>query len=723
MSTDPPSTATAPTATTSPWLTPEGLLKQLDLLSGQTGSRHRGAFGAAGDVGSDFPLTPAAWADRVAGQVRQVAQQLARHVTSDQHDTSSDHVASLLMQLREAVDCVEPLANALEDRDEAAQLRRTGYALLRRIDIWESIVAMDSLDGPSSGRLAEPDRGIAECLDQLAAMTDDEPIARAWRDYLMLDAQRVAAPDGGLPRSGPRHALPKKVFAKIDSGLPGSQQPLVEQVLVASEGGRFQRWNSGPIDTRRVMVELEEFELSSSPSDARRVAFAHLLLSHSDLPAAKELARRIETHYRNANLRLAVSADLINRCMPQPPAEEQPVADTIAGARVRGRSQVSSRLSVRFIPDPGRIRLGLEARGTIDSNTAATRGPATFFSRGTTSYEAAKLILIGPTGVDLLPAIADAESVTVLTSLATQFDSLPLVRSLVRGMALAQHDQRLEDALREAERKVAGQIRQRFDTRAGQQIEAMQDRWRSRVLKPLDQLGLEPIPCEIRTTRQRIILRTRLASDHQLGAHTPRPRAPSTSRLSVQLHQSALQNVIDQLQLDGRRLTLPKLYRTVVDRLGLTDTAVPEDLAEDAVVQFASRHAVRVAFEGGQVRVTLAMAELSQRRRRFRNFSVTATYRPETSQGGAKLVRSGIVHLQGSRLRTRQQIVLRGVFAKLFPRNRPVSLLRQPLDKDPRFEGLEVGQFTVEDGWIGLALCPTESSLAGRHDASATLRR
>jgi len=477
------------------------------------------------------------------------------------------------------------------------------------------------------------------------------------------------------------------------------------------------------MDTRRVVEDLEAFEVSESPTDASRVALDHLLLSRSDRPAARELAGRIETHYRNANLRLAISATLINRYIPQPPVEQQPVRDTIAGARVRGRSAVSSRLLVRCIPDPYRIRLGLEARGTIDSNTASTRGPVTFFSHGTTRYEAAKLILIGPSRVDIFPAIAAAESAAVLSSFATQFDSLPLVRSLVRSMALAQHEQRIDDALRESEQKVARRIRRQLDARAGEQIEVMQGRWRARVVDPLDRLGLEPTPCETRTTGQRIILRARLASDAQLGAHTPRPRAPPTGQLSLQVHQSALQNVIDQLQLDGRRLTLPELYRVVAGDLGMKNLTVPEDLAKDALVQFAPRHAVRIAFAEGQVRVTLALAELAQRRRRFRHFSVTATYRPKTSLRGPQLVRAGIVHLQGARLRTRQQIILRGVFAKLFPRNRPISLFRRPLDQDARFRGLEVGQFVIDGGWLGLTLCPVDSTVALSRDAARAMRR
>jgi len=710
--------ATLSTGATAPAFAPTALLKQLDLLSrprdGQRGGTSGGS-GAARDGQSDAGTTVAPWADHVASQVRQLADALAR-------PDAAEHVACLVEQLRDAVERVEPLADRLEDGDAEIRVLRTGYAVLRRLDIWESIMALDRSDRPTTDRMAQPDRGMVACLEELAATPADQPIGRAWRDYLMFDTRAMASHRG--PRGGDaERTFPKTILAKIDGRPNASPARLVDQVPVASWRDARQRWGSGPIDTRRIVEDLEAFEVSESPSDAGRVALDHLLLSRSDRRAARALAGRIETHYRNANIRLAISATLINRSIPQPPVQQQPVWEMIAGARVHGRSEVSNRLLVRCIADPRRIRLGLEARGTIDSNTASTSGPATFFSRGSTYYEAAKLILIGPTRVDIFPAIADAKSAAVLTSLATQFDSLPLVRSLVRSMALAQHERRLDEALRESERKVARRIRRQLDARAGEQIEIMRGRWRAHVLDPLDRLGLEPTPCETRTTGQRVIVRARLATDAQLGAHTPRPRAPPTSQFSLQVHQSALQNVIDQLQLDGRRLTLPELYRLVAGDLGVTNIIVPEDLAEDALVQFAPRHAVRIAFADRQVRVTLALAELAQRRRRFHHFSVTATYRPETSPGGPQLVRAGIVHLQGARLRTRQQIILRGVFAKLFPRNRPISLFRRPLDQDPRFRGLEVGQFVIDDGWLGLALGPRDANVALSRDTSSAMRR
>ena len=59
----------------------------------------------------------------------------------------------------------------------------------------------------------------------------------------------------------------------------------------------------------------------------------------------------------------------------------------------------------------------------------------------------------------------------------------------------------------------------------------------------------------------RLIARYRLAGTNHLGAFTPRPQAPSDTMLSVQVHESMLNNTIDKLALSGKRTKLRQLYR------------------------------------------------------------------------------------------------------------------------------------------------------------------
>ena len=67
----------------------------------------------------------------------------------------------------------------------------------------------------------------------------------------------------------------------------------------------------------------------------------------------------------------------------------------------------------------------------------ATSGPATFRSQGKSKFVVRKLMVVGPYGLSVWPAVAEADnSFNYLRSLETDYDGMPIVRSLVRNMAL-----------------------------------------------------------------------------------------------------------------------------------------------------------------------------------------------------------------------------------------------------------------------------------------------
>jgi hypothetical protein len=216
---------------------------------------------------------------------------------------------------------------------------------------------------------------------------------------------------------------------------------------------------------------------------------------------------------------------------------------------------------------------------------------------------------------------------------------------------------------------------------------------------------------ELSTSAERLTAQMRLAAARQLGAHTARPLALSDSLLSVQVHQSLLNNFLEQLELEDRKLTLPELYTEVATKLG-RDPTVPDDLSRTAGIHFARRDPVTISFQDGRVRVTLSLREVSDKRRSFRNFKVHAYYRPEADGLRARLTRDGIVEIDGQALSTGDYVVLQGVFVKLFSDSRPFSLVNEERSRDPRLAGLMITQLVLKDGWIGLALGPAHPQRA-----------
>ena len=456
-----------------------------------------------------------------------------------------------------------------------------------------------------------------------------------------------------------------------------------------------------------MLENLERHEQTESSVDARRLADDCRDLTWSPDPAVRRLGALVDQHYRNANVRLAVAGPFLNRLVPQPPVQTAPFRDTIVGADVTGRSTTATKLTVLLVPDPRRLRLGLEGHGVVTCTTAATSGPATFYNDGESQFVVRKLFLCDTRRLNVFPAVAEAEATrSDLISLETDYDGVPLVGSVVRGIALSQHEDLEDQARWETEQKLAARSH-----RIGRR------HWRSRRgdAVPIRRSGLESSgPAQSR-------LGTGRAVDHRRAGrapaacgrrraigrlHTPptgsfrQPDEPASSRVGTQQCAS-------RLELDGHTFTLPELFAHLREKLNRSsDGAADSDLPEDVVVTFASEDSVRVSCHDGRVQVRIALAELSEGRRRWRDFAVVTHYRPDTSTLDIHFVRDGTIFLEGESLKGKPQITLRTIFSKVLSVQRGWGLLSPEVATDPRFADVTISQFTVDEGWIGLAYAP-----------------
>jgi hypothetical protein len=250
---------------------------------------------------------------------------------------------------------------------------------------------------------------------------------------------------------------------------------------------------------------------------------------------------------------------------------------------------------------------------------------------------------------------------------------------------------------------------ERIDGEVQQQLGKAKDEFGEKWLQPLKELQLDPRALDMQTTDRRLIARYRLAGEHQLAAYTPRPQAPGDSLLSVQVHESALNNTIEQLGLAEKRSELRALYRELADSFRQPDLEIPEEIPDDVIIQFAAQDPVRLRCDDGRVTITLRIRELKNgRRRRWHNFAVRAYYVPDATQMDANLVRDGYIELAGQRLNTFDQIALRGIFTSVLSRNRPFNLINERLSQDADLRDLQVTQFVINDGWVGVALGPRD---------------
>ena len=225
------------------------------------------------------------------------------------------------------------------------------------------------------------------------------------------------------------------------------------------------------------------------------------------------------------------------------------------------------------------------------------------------------------------------------------------------------------------------------------------------VLGPLGRLQLDPCVTDMQTTEQRLLARYRVAGDWQLGAFTPRPRALSDSLMSVQLHQSALNNTLEQLIPSDQAIGIRDLIRKSVGTFGNADVEIPEDIPADVTVQFARTRPITVEIEDGMLWLTLRVLRLRRDEGiDLTQFIVRVGYRPEIDGMNARLVRDGHLRISGPRMAMRERLPVRAIFNKVFATTREIPLTVPRLIENPAADGLVVSQLELRDGWLAIAI-------------------
>ncbi len=640
---------------------------------------------------------------------------------------SDSQVTAELANLRHYADEAKALSQQTSDDQARSKILRAGYAIVRRMVIWDIVHSLAKSDSTVAAPIV--DRGAWNAaLLKVDTMLQATGAAAHWRKYLLIDR---ACSDFDSSRLTPaeQRELARDILYRLHSTqLSRDQEKFLCTPPFQSLDEQLQSRAAELPDLPALLAAIERYEHEFKATTAKALSLEYDILRWSSDEGVRDLAEAVNAYYRNANIRVAISETLANRMIPSQTPQLEAVEDTILGAWVSGQSQTNTKVRVVLTPDKHRWNVGLEAQGDVLSDTSSSKGPATFYQRGWSMFRARKRLTVDHRGIRLFSAEAEANANNDLNDFETDFDGIPLIGSLVRNIARNQYDNSQSAAKNEVEGKIIGRATTQLDAQVEKQLEKSKQDFQVKVVKPLRDLNLEPTPVEMETTADRLIARYRLASREEVGAHTPRPQAPSDSMLSVQVHETAMNNILDQLHLHGRRAELVELYKEMTARFVPTrKIEIPDDLPENVFVTFADEDPIRVDCQDGRVRLTIHLKELVQEgtKNRWTNFSVHAYYAPSADQLDANLYRDGIIELIGDNrpLPLGQRTALTAIFARVLSRNRKLHVINQQIAQAPQLRDQQVTQFVIHDGWIGVALGPKAPGRQAAMTPRAALQR
>lgn len=484
----------------------------------------------------------------------------------------------------------------------------------------------------------------------------------------------------------------------------------ISEARIASRslGQAFNGWTpdrAAQQNLESISADLESYERFRDPQMARQVAQAQRQLRTSTSDLDRALADAVEENYRNANVRIAISAEMLNRFLSQDRVQSAPVHERIAGTPIRGQSETVSTSRVTFQPAVGRWQMRMQTDGVVDSATESV-GKAKVYTHGSTQFTAQTPIIIGADGSVVTHSTdVTASNCAQLIGVSTGIDWVPLIGAVARNQVVQQYQKKRPRAKSEIEFKVANRTREQVEARAGEVVSDVRGEVKDRLTDPLARFGIEITPLEMTTTNERIVARLRIASGEQLAAHTPRPRALSDSLASMQIHESAMTNAAVALELNGERLTASQLQDRLRDKLPRLALEKPPQATDDTFFQFAPADTVRFRVDGGRLELVLAIAEFSQPGTRIRNFIVHAFYVPVINGLTAELVRDGALGIEGA-VGGADRARLHNVFKVVLAEDRRLPIFRPDDPNDGRLTGLMITQLVLEDGWLGISIGP-----------------
>ncbi|WP_425395480.1 hypothetical protein [Aeoliella sp.] len=476
-----------------------------------------------------------------------------------------------------------------------------------------------------------------------------------------------------------------------------------------------------PVQLDQLLNEVEQYESSPSADSSRLLAVRMAQLSQSGSAGRQQLAETLSDQYRNANARVAISKDLVNRFLTPEEPRVEPVRDRIMGTPVSGQATTQSETSVTLLPDPNAWRLGLEVRGHANSQTIAFERTVRVRTVGTTNFAARQQVVINPQGMHLGRVVADANSASRFINARSDYDILPLVGGVIRSKARDAFSDRRGRAQKEVSQKASQRVEQQMSTTVQTAADRAMEQWKNRVINPLATGGVTIEPVEMRTTDKRLIARARVVHGQALTSHSPRPRAPSDSLASVQLHQSGLTNLVAALNLAGERLTAEQFAQRVRKFAPNMSTDKMDDDARETIIEFADETPVTFELADGKLHIAWQVNELVVRGRSNRDFTVHLYYVPVADGLVARFEHQAGPYLEGS-MRNSQRMRLQTIFGKVFPDDGFVAVGTKYAD-DPRLSGLMITQLVIDDGWLGVALGPATENRSAQLDRYAPLWR
>jgi len=593
----------------------------------------------------------------------------------------------------------------------------TAYSVERRADVWLAVWNACQIEtensATSTSTSSQSDQAllvsqineIRQMLSPSQSRTGKD--SSDWERFLLLNELEINTSERTTaPASTESKVIAQRILTRIDQTvLTEGQQEWLTQPTIVHFIETLHTLASSKVDYEKLLLQIEQLEINSVNQFSKDLADTLQDLKFSKSHVDREIAHHLDTHYRNANFRIAIRDEFLNRILPSNEPMTVPIRTRAMGATIHGESQIQSELGISLTPSPDSWNMVLRSIGDITTLSTGHQSVVEIHTTGKANFQSGTPVTVSQNGINYEKTDVDVSGRLRLRRVESDLDDYPILGGFVRAVAERRFETVAPEANRISNRTVRNQIRAEIDQTLDQQTKTANQKLDELVVQPLVDMKLAPHVTQMQTTEEMLMGRFRVAGEWQMAAFTPRPRPPQDSLLNIQLHQSAINNTLEKLLPSGETMPIEEVLRQIAASFGQENFQMPEDMPEGVEIRFSTSHPVSVEIEDGMLMLTLRIVQMTRGRAvDLRNVIITATYRPEVSGLHAYFVRDGHLSITGPNMSMRKRLPARTIFNKVLSTNHPLPITPNGLEERDALAGLSISQLALERGWIGLAL-------------------
>ncbi len=471
----------------------------------------------------------------------------------------------------------------------------------------------------------------------------------------------------------------------------------------------LEQWTDDTVHPLQMLAVVERYESYRRNSENLAAAELAFRLCVSKSPEFRQLGEVVRSLYGNSNIKFYVSKALLNYLLPARDPEFDRFQEFVAGQAVVGERRTDTLVKLRLNPDPDRLSMTLQIAGKVNATGNSQKRSAHVQSQTYANFLCTKKLEWSENGIDLSPTNVQVNNRTYLRSVKTGLDGLPLFSGLVKEVARNQFESKEDQINSETHEKMTRMVRSRVNAEVDSRFALFNDVYRDQFLLPLENAGLYLEQKDSSTTKDWLLSSWRLLSDCSLGSHTPEPDSVPGSFADIKVHETAVQTVLQGLELGGKVMSVGELKQRIAAKTGRVENADLLDGNDDVLLGFAEKDPVLIRFHDGRIEIILTMSGIRVNRSTWRDFRFIVNYRPGIdAEGKAVLVRDPSINVIG-KLDIKTQIALRTVLTKTFPPDRTFLLVPKLFETDDRFRELTTGSCRLENGWFAIAIVKKEA--------------